>query len=45
MIVSAALGNAAGTHPAEPVEQFLLHHSAHLMVRSTRVTSARLDLS
>lgn len=42
-IVSAAPGNAVGTHPAEPVERFLLRHSAHLMVRSTRVTSAGLD--
>lgn len=43
MIVSAPQGNAPGTHPAEPVEQILLHHSAHLMVHGARVTSASRD--
>lgn len=33
--VSAPLSNAGGTHPVEPVEQFPLHHSAHLMVHRT----------
>lgn len=45
MTVNAALGNAGGTHPVEPVEQLLLHHSAHLMVLCTRVTSLIADVT
>lgn len=41
-----SVANAAGTHPVEPVEQFLLHRSTtHLMAHGARVTSPEQDPS
>lgn len=38
------VSNAVGTHPVEPVEQFLLHRSTtHLMAHGARVTSPERD--
>lgn len=42
MSVSTSRSNAGGTPPVEPVEQPLLHHSAHLMVHSAcHITDTR----
>lgn len=46
MSVNCSLSNAAGAHPVEPVEQFLLHPSPHLMVhRACHITNTRFNMT
>lgn len=45
-LVNGPLSNAAGAHCVEPVEQFLLHPSAHLMVHGAcHITDMRFNMT